>query len=567
HVGRVPSIDHSGEKPDTTPVDRDPRGPDMSVSHVGRVPSIDHSGEKPDTAPVGMTPIPTYKRAKPRFVRARFQVTDSDHVFTGDSIGLAAGLVAYAQLLRPEIHKHERFIALEAAFTGCVDAGGRLTPVSAYTLRKKIERAFFSPIRYLVLPQKNFDTARAFLDDLARAWPRRRLHLVGATTLRDVIDNLNIVRAERVCMGQFVARKAYKYTRATKVQVPLLLGLTYLLVCLIYPKAWVGFDWNPRHVSLMVAGFETMNRDSVFLWYHEFDCDLLASDSRWQVGDIDGDGKNEIAIAPKLSSTCVGNAELFVFDDNGRQLFRRSCTIPDEYPVVTTQNLYYGAGYIDIINTNRGSIVLSRAERSYPAHKQFKFWNARGDLVGWYTNAGQSGAHGNCFKVLQDTGFCFLSFNNRMDCACLFVLNPFGSYGVSPPYVDSQYPAVSQARRGNQLCYILFPRTDVNFCVNELYDNPYLLQRDEDSVLRVSISEKGADGAILDYYVSASFRVFRVRASDKYQKVRDSLVNDGRLPDIVWTSYLDSLASTVKYWTDSGWISEGALRSASPSLF
>ena len=56
---------------------------------------------------------------------------------SGDSIGLAAGLIAYTQLLDPMMLRYERFITGEAAFTGGIDEAGKILPVNDKTLGKK----------------------------------------------------------------------------------------------------------------------------------------------------------------------------------------------------------------------------------------------------------------------------------------------------------------------------------------------------------------------------------------------------------------------------------------------
>ncbi len=83
--------------------------------------------------------------------RAFLSIDGSNRTFTGDSIGLAVSLVAFTQLLRPEVMRQERFIASDIAVTGSIDADGRITPVNNDTIAAKIERAFFSHVRLRLL--------------------------------------------------------------------------------------------------------------------------------------------------------------------------------------------------------------------------------------------------------------------------------------------------------------------------------------------------------------------------------------------------------------------------------
>jgi len=491
-------------------------------------------------------------------IRARYRVTESDHTFTGDSIGLAAALVAYAQLLRPEIHKHERFVALEAAFTGGVGPDGRLTPVSADGLKKKIERAFFSPVRYLVLPEANLETARGCVDEFRRAYPHRRLHLVGASTLREVIDNLNIVRAERVCMGQFIARKAYKYSRATRIQVPILLALAYLLVCLIYPKAWVGFDWNPQYVRLTERGFEALNADSIRLWSAGYGCPALGPGCRWRIGDLDSDEENEVAFAPMGpdDSPCESDGYLYVYDDNGEGLFRRYCSISDEYPESTwrsTVEIRF-AGHRD------NPVIVTAMNKSYPAQAHIRFFNAAGDSLGWYINPGMAMAHDGIFSDALETGFIFLGINNALESTSLFVLNPEAAIGVAPPYSHPELD-LSGVLHGRQFFYVLFPPTDLNRYYGLLYNAPHAVNVEPDGHIRVEVNEIRTNQLLcVYYYLDGNFRVVNVQVSDTFIEDRDALATAGKLPAVHWQTYTAHLLDAVTYWTDSGWVTEGELR-------
>ena len=95
------------------------------------------------------------------FYHAHFSIADSGQTFSGDSIGLAFALLTYTQLLRPEALRLDRFLSGEVAFTGGVDADGRLTAVNDETLGAKVERAFFSPLKYVILPEANADSRQA----------------------------------------------------------------------------------------------------------------------------------------------------------------------------------------------------------------------------------------------------------------------------------------------------------------------------------------------------------------------------------------------------------------------
>ncbi len=193
----------------------------------------------------------------------------------------------------------ERFLPSDVAFTGGVDKNGRLTPVNEDTLKLKIERAFFSPMKFLVVPSGNFASARAIIDQFRHQYPRRNLRLISAATLSDLIDDRNVIRSERVCAGRYIARKASRYTRSAKIQIPILLALLYALLCLIYPKAWIWFDSNPVNVVInsQENSAEMRNRKGQLIWNRVFSAKIADSNqqiSLMKLYDLNKDGKNEV---------------------------------------------------------------------------------------------------------------------------------------------------------------------------------------------------------------------------------------------------------------------------------
>ncbi|MCK4462597.1 MAG: hypothetical protein KAW46_12390, partial [candidate division Zixibacteria bacterium] len=193
----------------------------------------------------------------------------------------------------------------------------------------------------------------------------------------------------------------------------------------------------------------------------------------------------------------------------------------------------------------------------------FKFWNVAGDSLGWYINAGYGGAEARCFSSESKAGLLFLGFNNRMSQACLFVLSADSSHGVSPPYTDESYN-LENLKRGNQLHYLLFPRTDVNQAIYDDYNDPDGLIVESENVIRADICEGGRVSPLskVSYYLNEDFRVYRVNFDDRFLTLRDSLVDAGLLPGVNMSTYAADLRDSVTYWTDSGWVTEGDLRTS-----
>jgi hypothetical protein len=499
-----------------------------------------------------------FKNQSGAFYHAHFAIKDSDHTFTGDSIGLAVGLITYTQLLKPEVMRHERFLAGDVAFTGGVSPDGAIAPVNRDTLAVKVERAFFSPVKYLVLPECDLAAAKEHVEQLRERYSRRRrLHLIGAERFADIVGNHNVVRAEKVCPGVLVARTARKYSRMTKVQVPLLAVLLYLLLSIIYPKAWLFFDRNPEYVKLTKTGFEVLNADSVALWSVEYNCDSIFPLSRWAISDLDGDGKNEVGFIPEppYNSFCKNSNVLFVYDYDGKELFHRTCTILGQYPGDTSQQVIYRAGFVYFTKLRGRTVITTAVSKSFPSRTHYRFWSASGDSLGWYINAGAIGD----FMFDPKIGFICLSINNHMGCVSLFVLDPLSSEGVSPPYSDPNY-VLENCMRGNQLRYVLFPRSDVSKALGLLYNYPGQLIPESADILGANVTEVRSTQSQIIYYLDSNFRITDVRLEDSFRAIRNRLVMEGKLPPVDWETYTANLLDSVRYWTDSGWVTEAELR-------
>jgi hypothetical protein len=491
-------------------------------------------------------------------IRARFGIAESDHTFTGDSVGLSAALVTYTQLLQPEVLKHERFIACEAAFTGGVDAAGYLQPVNNDTLREKIKRAFFSPLRYLVLPEANMEIARPAIAELESEYPYRRLLLVGEETLSHIIENRNIIRAEKVCTGRYVMRKAHTYGRLVKVQVPLLLILLYVLICIVYPMAWFGFDRNPDqvHMSDTHDKMLVLNRNSDLLWSIDFDC-YPVRNLHAEAYDLDADGSNEVLYIKRLTDDfpCSTSAQLAVHDDNGRLLFNRRCNILGEYPGDTSSTQYYEARNIFIFPSKEGPLLVTNFAEDNPARSHLKVWSSEGELLGWYVHSGHvyniMAEDINGDDKLEILG---IGINNRAGGSGLFILPVKGSFGVSPPYEDISVD-LSNVKRGNQLNYILFPTSDLALADSLPYGGAAHMAVLPGGRLRVDILVQSNSAVWRSYYLGSKLQVYKVSPSDIFWTRRQKFVEGGHLPPMELENFCRWELERVRYWSENGWIS------------
>jgi hypothetical protein len=415
------------------------------------------------------------------FYHAHFSIPGSKDTFTGDSIGLAFALVTYTQLLKPEITRLEKFLPADVAFTGGLDDTGHMTPINDESLKYKIERAFFSPIKYLVIPQQNYDAALSILVSLKSRYPQRYLRLIPAETLAELIDNRNIIRSEKLCIGEFVAKKAYKYTRTAKVQIPLLAILILAALAILFPKYTPWFDWRIDHIEIMGNRFKTINPDGHTIWVSmEFDFALngnsysQATENAGQfhiIADIDDDGEDELFFVPYYFAANKSSTELQFYDGNDIPEWTKPTYEPTGYPGDTSimgydKNLdYLTFGIFPVLNQLKELRILTMAVASFPARTQFLLFDRNGEkIAGPYLNAGDPTLDVISVENLNgeaEPKIYISCVNNRMNRACLLVLDPMLMYGISPPY-DNELFLASHMQKGSQLYYVGFPETELS---------------------------------------------------------------------------------------------------------
>jgi hypothetical protein len=405
-----------------------------------------------------------------RPLRADLKVIDSKQHFTGDSIGLGAALVGYTQLMKADVRRHEQKISGEVAVTGVIDAGGRIAPVNESTLPAKVRRAFFSHVRYLVVPQANLGAAQSALDSLLIDYPHRRLRLIGVDFLDEIIDNHNVIRPQRVCPIDYVSRQARRVTRSTWVQVPLLAALLWVLLALVWPKYFdPWFDWHISDIEVVGNRFRTLNADGQTLWWSpeyasDLNADMFAKGHdvryrRYVVLDIDGDERDELILAPNDVSLrnhlqCYASASRL--SSKGRVVWQVSAF--DKGAGTSTRSAIYT---ILPIECDSNCYIMTFACGSPPPQQQVMTFDTEGNrLSGPLLHPGDVTSRPQAFldPDTKEPRVAVGCINNRLNCATLMVLDPFDLRGETPTAPERW----RSAEPGSQVAFVAFPETPIS---------------------------------------------------------------------------------------------------------
>ncbi len=407
---------------------------------------------------------------------AHFYLEDTDEEYTGDSIGLAAALVTYIQLLKPDTTRYDKYISAEAAFTGSIDSEGNILPVNEDTLPAKLDRAFFSPIKYLAIPSLNMKSAEAALAELNRIYPYRKLYLIPADTLHDILSNHNINRDEKLCLGPYLARKAKKYKLRSAVGFAMIFFLIgWYILAELAPKTFdPWFDWRIDHLEFYGAKFNVVNRDGYIFWTSpEFPQPFKGENFTRELTrnyyfnyNVDTDGQEELFFTPPILGT---EAKLYLYDDDGTIIWEKYAFAISSYPGDSNNQFYITPSLLPYRDYQDRQCILTVSGASYPMRSQFLCFNQSGDIVsGPYINTGAAAfSYGNDFDYdgnnIQD--ILIFGINNRANCAFIAVIDPNNLSGVSPPFGDDLFKTTGMPR-GSQLVYVLFPKTRLSLGEN-----------------------------------------------------------------------------------------------------
>jgi len=406
-----------------------------------------------------------------RFCHAHFHLDSTSEEYTGDSIGLAAALLTYIQLIKPDTTRIDKYISANAAFTGSIDADGNILPVNKDTLKHKIEAAFFSPIKYVVLPSANLETARISLDSLNQSYIHRRLHLIAADNLHDVITNHNIVRDEKLCLGPYLARKVKKHSlrSATAFSLIFLLLAWYTLAQLDPKNFDPWFDWRISTIRVIGNRYQVINPDGEEIFKTEaYPQDLADFDysNTNQYGmlfdafDIDQDGKDELIVIPIIPGREILPDVVDIYDHSGSLNKRIQA---DTVSLGIGRKFDFRMKSVLIIKDSTGApFILAQATSNSPALVRILMFNPEGDIVsGPYLHKGHFWRGNNPMIIDIDNDgkdeIINVGTNNSMERAGLVILNPWDMRGMSPLYDKTDDP-----NTGSQLYYIAIPETPIS---------------------------------------------------------------------------------------------------------
>ncbi len=511
-------------------------------------------------------------KRKPRQRRriiADFSIETDHGVVTGGSLGLAAALVAYTELHRAEVSRYDCKLAGDFAVTGGVTDEGATCVVNERTLKSKITRAFFSTVRAVVLPAENLPSAESTMSELRRNYPNRRLQLIGIADIREALADQNLMSSRRRGIFETARLSAAHVAQKTVVQIPLLILLILLLGLLAADHYLPECDkpWgncNPAFVQIKDASLNVFNSDSTKLWSKEYDHELIDAEFAKTVADLDGDGQREVLLLVHNDILCQKTHHLLAYSKDGRLLWDVDCRLKGEYPGDMGDSVWYSGSGLFVIQTSGLPVIVSTLNESNPSRTHIILWDSKGERRSTFVNAGSAGP--SFASDVDSDGreeLVFAGINRRALGATVFVLRLDSTFGVSPPYSDPNLD-LSWVTRGNPLHYVVCPATKL--CASTPNARPHPVapsirqtQKGDPASAFHLVTGEGNEENELYYYFDSRCRVVKSVPGDKFVAAWSLMLGkDSRQID--WNALTDTLTRAVMYYTDSGWVTEGALR-------
>ncbi|MDH7514649.1 MAG: hypothetical protein QHI48_02065 [Bacteroidota bacterium] len=488
------------------------------------------------------------------------------------SLGLGVSACALCEWSQAQEGRLYNVIGGGALFTGRIEADGHVSMLPDDHVASKVQAAFYSPYRGIVVPKLNEAHARDFADSLRRKHPRRMLHVIGVNTLRQVFDHRIAVETRVRPTSELLRKNLVK--RRGKIAVAVLSMLA--LLCVGYFLFVADFDTNPAGVSIVGNTFRIVNKNGKLLWSvpvchgQPLDGEIgrALSDGRnaalvryASVYDLDGDGVNEVLIGRPVAEKGFSD-RLSCYNADGSVRWESRIG----KPVVTLdrdfRNAIFRLGNLWVGSFAPGeppSVLAIARCASYPSflHR----FDARGkeQAVFYHHGALESVAVVDGPDMRKCIVVCGAHAGLRS--AVLALLDPADMTGTGPEIGACKLvePSMPPARLDR---YLRFPRSEVAQAVDDLPEPIAVLRVRRDGLFDVFIPEANLvdrrgeypSRPHLLYRFDSSLNPIEVEADSGFERLSRTLFESGSLPRLPGRSDLDSCLARLEMWDGNGFV-------------
>lgn len=189
-------------------------------------------------------------------IHLRFQKLSG--IYKGGSYGSGAAILISASVLKYLQSRYTVRLAYSAAFSGAIDQYGNFQKMPDSVLKYKIEAAFFSWIKNIIIPDGNYVIALDYVNILKNKYPGKIINIVSVKNLSEVLNNNDIVLISKDKLSEYLKKfvSRHKYFSYSVISA-ILIGLTFFAAWKFIPRNIKPIPQSQNYLNL----FYTPDRD------------------------------------------------------------------------------------------------------------------------------------------------------------------------------------------------------------------------------------------------------------------------------------------------------------------
>lgn len=484
-------------------------------------------------------------------------------IYSGTSFGVGICALTYNSFFVNELYKKYYSFYEDVVITGSVDEFGNLIKLDNNILITKLKTVFFSHFTKFVIPEDNILEAKEELNKFLAEYPNRNLKLIPLRNFKDIFNNLEIVRLNKLKVREIIKVNYKKYHTAVNIALTfcLLLFIVFSIIHYIIPM----LDRNPVYVDLLNNRYAAFNKYGKVVWESEllnkveasYEHNNIYGSQRIAVADLDNDKNNEI-ISLRYSDVDKSlQRTVFCYNSNGT--IKWKATIPPKDSIYGMDECY------DDLMINGITVIYNKTSRqneiivSYKICSLFPYYlsrlNSSGKIISDFYHPGHLG-----FSKTDDLDndgiieYITGGENNDLDhCPVLLIFDPNFVIGYAP---GKRLPR--DFDKSLVKYFILFPKSPFNkFTSNRnasvhgieiAKDNITVVVREVMDVYNKKVHDTANEFFSL-YVFDKKFNIISFSTSTEFDVVYSALVEQKKISPIKdWKAMEDSSKSQVSWW-------------------
>jgi hypothetical protein len=465
---------------------------------------------------------------------------EKQHFYTGDSMGLALGILIFMTLLEKANSRKRCGAWNNVAITGSLSITGECLAVDENSLEAKLKAAFYSPIESVVIPSQNIHKACDIMKSLNQLHQMRHLNIVPLDTLKQTIDMETIVTFNQRSPVTHLAAQLKHHLIARVLVLAVVFGLLFGFIAKkLIPRP------NPAFLDISGQFLRAYDSKSKILWNFNFgyvpggDVRESIVNEYFVIDDLDGDGLRDVIFQAGNSDVAIP-LELLFISNTGKLL--RKYPIGKEFGKYDARYRPRKMKTMDIDADGQREVISVSFHRPFcPCHVQLTSFSE--GIEGEYVHEGY--LMDFVIHDINDDHFpeiLLVGTNNYFRQAVIVVLDPINFSGYSRHF-NEEYGVPA----GNEKHYIRLPRSEYNKHKDTLTPVAKSIAVLNNGTIQVRVDE----GWNLNIYFSFDYE-FRLKCIDYSDNFLKEL-KENTTPGSEAYSCSQPIVDRPLYWDGKAW--------------